>query len=166
MTETPWLNEQEQCMWRGFQGMWRNLHRAVERDLLERAALSAADFSILVPLSEAPEQRLRARDLCRLLGWDRSRLSHQIRRMEQRELLSRGQCHTDARGTVIELSDHGWTTLQRAAPGHVTAVRANFFDVLSAADVAALDDISRRVSDRIASLNPDQRSRPRVATDL
>ena len=155
MTETRWLNEREQRMWRGFQGMWRNLDRAVERDLMDGAALSAADFSVLVPLSEAPDRRLRARDLGRLLDWDRSRLSHQIRRMEQRELLTRSSCPTDARGTFIELTKHGWEMLQQAAPGHVQAVRANFFDVLTDADVVALEDISRRVNDRIGSLNLD-----------
>jgi DNA-binding MarR family transcriptional regulator len=155
MTETRWLNEQEQRMWRRFQEMWRNLDRAVERDLMDRTALSSADFSVLVPLSEAPGHRLRARDLGRLLDWDRSRLSHQIRRMEQRELLTRSSCPTDARGTFIELTQKGWATLQQAAPGHVQAVRANFFDVLTDADVVALEDISRRVNDRIGSLNLD-----------
>jgi DNA-binding MarR family transcriptional regulator len=155
MTETCWLSEQEQRMWRGFQGMWRNLDRAVERDLMEGAALSAADFAVLVPLSEAPERRLRARDLGRSLDWDRSRLSHQIRRMEQRELLTRSTCPTDARGTFIELTEHGWKLVQQAAPGHVQAVRAHFFDVLTNADVVALEDISRRVNDRIANLHLD-----------
>jgi len=155
MTQARWLNEQEQRMWRSFQGMWRNLDRAVERDLMDGAALSAADFAVLVALSEAPDRRLRARDLGRCLDWDRSRLSHQIRRMEQRELLIRSSCPTDARGTFIKLTNHGWELVQQAAPGHVQAVRANFFDVLTDADVAALEDISRRVNDRIASLNLD-----------
>ena len=101
MTEPRWLSEQEQRMWREFQGMRRHLDRALERDLMDRAALSAADFAVLVPLSEAPDRRLRARDLGRVLEWDRSRLSHQIRRMEQRELLTRSNCPTDARGTFI-----------------------------------------------------------------
>ena len=76
--------------------------------------------------------------------------------MEQRELLTRSSCPTDARGTFIELTEHGWEMLQQAAPGHVQAVRANFFDVLTDADVAALQDISRRVNDRIGSLGSDQ----------
>jgi DNA-binding MarR family transcriptional regulator len=155
MTQTRWLNEQEQRMWREFQRMARNLDRALERDLIDRAGLSSADFSVLVPLSEAPYHRLRARELGRVLDWDRSRLSHQIRRMEQRGLLTRGNCPTDARGTVIGLTEHGWTTLQQAAPGHVQAVRANFFDVLTDADIVALDDICRRVNERIASLDLD-----------
>jgi DNA-binding MarR family transcriptional regulator len=155
MTQTRWLNEQEQRMWREFQRMARNLDRASERDLMDRAGLSSADFLILVPLSEAPEHRLRARELGRILDWDRSRLSHQIRRMEQRGLLIRGNCPTDARGTVIGLTEHGWTTIQQAAPGHVQAVRVNFFDVLTDADIVALDDICRRVNKRIASLDLD-----------
>ena len=163
MTQTRWLDEHEQRMWRGFQGMWRHLDRALERDLMDRAGMSAADFSILVPLSEAPDHRLRARDLGRLLDWDRSRLSHQIRRMEQRELLTRSNCPTDARGTFIELAKHGWAMLQQAAPGHVQAVRANFFDVLTEADVAALDDISRRVNERIESLNLDHHTCAKAA---
>jgi DNA-binding MarR family transcriptional regulator len=155
MTQTRWLNEQEQRMWREFQRMARNLDRAFERDLMVRAGLSSADFSVLVPLSEAPEHRLRARELGRILNWDRSRLSHQIRRMEQRGLLIRSHCPTDARGTVIELTEDGWTTLQQAAPGHVEAVRVNFFDVLTDADRVALDDICPRVNKRIESLNLD-----------
>lgn len=152
MTPTRWLSEQEQRMWREFQKMARNLDRAFERDL-DQAGLSSADFSIMVPLSEAPGQRLRARELGRILDWDRSRLSHQIRRMEQRALVIRGNCPTDARGTVVELTEYGWTTLQQAAPGHVQAVRVNFFDVLTDADQAALHDICRRVNQRIASHN-------------
>jgi len=164
MTQGRWLNEQEQRMWRSFQGMWRNLDRAVERDLMDGAALSAADFAVLVALSEAPDRRLRARDLGRCLDWDRSRLSHQIRRMEQRELLIRSSCPTDARGTFIKLTNHGWELVQQAAPGHVQAVRANFFDVLTDADVAALEDISRRVNDRIESLNLDHNPCAKAAT--
>jgi DNA-binding MarR family transcriptional regulator len=160
MTETGWLNEQEQRMWREFQRMARNLDRALERDLMDHAGLSSADFSILVPLSEAPDHQLRARELVRILDWARDRLSHQIRRMEQRGLLIRGNCPTDARGTVIGLTEHGWTTLQQAAPGHVQAVRAHFFDVLTGADVAALDDLCRRVNKRIASLDHNTCAEP------
>ena len=155
MTQTRWLNEQEQRMWREFQRMARNLDRALERDLTDRAGLSSADFSVLVPLSEAPDHRLRARELVRILEWDRGRLSHQIRRMEQRGLLIRGNCPTDARGTVIGLTEHGWTTIQQAAPGHVQTVRVHFFDVLTDADIVSLDDICRRVNKRIASLDLD-----------
>lgn len=153
-------------MWRDFQVMRRNLDRALERDLMDSAGLSSADFAILVPLSEAPDHRLRARDLGRFLDWDRSRLSHQIRRMEQRALVERSVCPSDARGTFVGLTESGWQTIQEAAPSHVETARVNFFDVLTAADVACLSDISRRVIERIASLSSESAGCPEAAVDL
>ncbi|MDQ1538088.1 MAG: hypothetical protein QOE58_2481 [Actinomycetota bacterium] len=164
MTETRWLNQQEQRTWRGYQRMWRHVDRALERDLMEGAALSGADFIILVTLSEAPDRQLRGRDLGRALDWDRGRVSHQVRRMEQRELVTRTSCPTDARGTIIQLTEHGWEMIQKAAPAHVQAVRDNFFDVLTDADLVALEDISRRVNDRVASLNRGDWPHAKAAT--
>ena len=163
-TETRWLTDEEQHMWRSLQTMWRTLDRAVERDLTDSSGLSGADFSILVPLSEAPDRKLRARDLGLFLDWDRSRLSHQIRRMEQRQLVARSNCPTDARGTFIQLTDFGWETIQAAAPSHVETVRSLLFDVLTPADVAVLTDISERVSARIAGVTGVQTSCPQSAS--
>ncbi len=154
MDKPRWLSADEQRMWRSFQAMQRQLFRALERDLAENSGLSAADFAVLVPLSEAPERQLRARDLGQHLDWDRSRLSHQVRRMEQRGLLVRRDCPTDARGTVVELTADGWTAIERAAPDHVEAVRLNLFDLLTEADVAFLQDIAERVTTALSVTEP------------
>ncbi len=153
MDEPRWLSADEQRMWRSFQAMQRHLSDAVERDLQE-SGLSTADFAVLASLSEATDRRLRARDLGQLLDWDRSRLSHQMRRMEQRGLIVRRDCPTDARGTVVALTADGWTAIQRAAPTHVEAVRVNLFDVLTEADVAFLRDVSERVTARAEARLP------------
>jgi len=56
------------------------------------AGLSLGDFDVLVALSEAPGQRLRAFELAAVLEWEKSRLSHHVRRMEQRGArLARGR---------------------------------------------------------------------------
>ena len=141
-------------MWRAYQVMQRDLERTLERDLLERSGLSNADFAILVQLSEAPQRRLRARDLGQQLDWDRSRLSHQIRRMEQRGHVERQDCPTDARGTFIQLTDQGWNVIVRAAPMHVAAVRANLFDALSGSEVAALHAIADKIGAHLLEINP------------
>src|ERR1700709_882272 len=103
MTQTRWLTAQEQRMWRSFHQMRRALDRGLERQLADGAGLSTADFEVLVPLSEAQQRRLRARDLGRMVSWDRSRLSHHLRRMEQRGLVERLDCPGDARGTITPL---------------------------------------------------------------
>ena len=48
--------------------------------------MSAADYAVMVPLSEAPNGQLRTKDLGIALGWDRSRTSHQVTRMVKRGL--------------------------------------------------------------------------------
>ncbi|MEU8269795.1 MarR family transcriptional regulator [Sphaerisporangium sp. NPDC049002] len=149
MTETRWLDEREQRMWRAFATMRRRLDSAMERHL-NGENLSMADYQLLVPLSEAPGGRIRARELRRLAGWDRSRLSHQLRRMEQRGLVGREDCPGDARGTVIRLTSEGRSAIEAAAPGHVETVRRLFIDVLTPEEIETLTSIARRVLARIA----------------
>ncbi len=134
-------------MWRGYLRMRRGLDEAIERQLSEEG-LSTADFELLVPLSEVRDNVLRARDLGRLVGWDRSRLAHQLRRMEQRGLVHRFDCPTDARGTMVELTEEGRTLITRAAPGHVETVRRVFVDLLDPAEVDTLTAIATRVAER------------------
>ncbi|WP_329548543.1 MarR family transcriptional regulator [Streptomyces sp. NBC_01356] len=151
MTETRWLTDTEHTMWRRFREMRNVLDRAIEQQFGE-SGLSGADYEVLVPLSQAPDRRLRARDLGNAMNWDRSRLSHQIRRMEQRGLLSRTDCTTDGRGTFIELTDAGWETLAAAAPSHVETVREVFFDLLTAHEVEVLAAVSEKVTSHIATI--------------
>jgi DNA-binding MarR family transcriptional regulator len=137
-------------MWRAFTDMQLQLNSVLDRQLTHESGLSAADYALLVPLSQAPDHRLRARDLRRWVGWDRSRLAHQVRRMEQRGLISRHQCATDARGTMIQLTPEGLKAIEAAAPGHVEAVRRYFVDLLSPAEMDTLREVAERVLGRIA----------------
>ena len=137
-------------MWRAFHRMRRDLDRGLERQLAQDAGLSSADFEVWVPVSEAADRQLRARDLVRILSWDRSRLSHHLRRMESRGLIERRDCPGDARGTVIALTPAGWSLIQAAAPAHVAAVRSYVFDVLTPADVRTFAGLAERITDRIA----------------
>ncbi len=140
-------------MWRAFVGMRRALDLAVERQLAE-AGLSTADYELLVPLSEAPGLVLRVRDLGRTVAWDRSRLAHQLRRMEQRGLVSRFECPTDARGTMVRLTDKGREVIESAAPGHVETVRRHLVDLLTPDEIDAILRISERVIDASGAVTP------------
>lgn len=154
MTDGPWLSDNQQQVWRAFLTMCRDLDRAIEGQLAE-VGLSAADFAVLVPLSEAPHHQLRARDLGRFIAWDRSRLSHHIRRMEQRGLLSRHSCDVDARGTYIQLTERGVTAVHTAAPGHAQTLRSSVFDELSEQELHTLRVISERISSRLSDDCPE-----------
>lgn len=155
MADPRWLDDREQHAWRSVNEMHRRLSVAVERRLLLDSGLSRADYQVLVPLSESPDGRLRARDLARGAGWEKSRLSHQMRRMEQRGLVERQDCATDARGAYVRLTPTGRQAIEAAAPGHVEYVRRMLFDLLSPAEVDTLAAVADRVLARLAEDEAD-----------
>jgi DNA-binding MarR family transcriptional regulator len=155
MTAPRWLDEREQRAWRGYTQMERRLTKVLGQQLVRDAGLSAADYELLVPLSEAAEDQLRARDLARMVGWEKSRLSHQLTRMEQRGLVERRECPTDARGAFITLTVAGRAAIEGAAPQHVEAVREHFMDLLTEAEIAVLTGITGRVLDRLEQAGPE-----------
>src|SRR5438132_5876095 len=89
MAEPRWLDERQQHVWQGYLHLNQDLLALLEQQLARESGLSGADYRVLHPLSEAPSGLLRARDLGREIGWDRSRLSHQLSRMEKRGLVVR-----------------------------------------------------------------------------
>lgn len=153
MSETRWLNEDEQRMWRRYRDVNQLLELAIERQLQRDAAMSQSDYSVLVCLSEANEKGLRARELGAALGWDRSRVSHQVRRMEGRGLVAKGTCVEDGRGTVVALTADGADAIAEVAPKHVEKVRELFIDIVSEDEVRALTDVYERIIARIDAVD-------------
>jgi DNA-binding MarR family transcriptional regulator len=140
-----WLDDREQHVWQAYRHLNQDLYAALEDHLMRDAGLSGADYSVLVPLSEEPTGVLRARELCTEIGWDRSRLSHHISRMEQRGLVAREECAEDARGLMIRLTDAGRRAIEDAAPLHAEAVHRYFFDLLSKAELETLAAVFDRL---------------------
>ena len=145
MDEPRWLDEQEERAWRGYRRMRRLLDLELARELMQDAGLSEPDYDVLSDLSETPEQRLRLSELADRMLWSRSRLSHHISRMQQRGLVTREECATDGRGSVVVLTPAGRQAVEAAAPGHVAAVRRHLIDRLTPAEVSALGTLSQRV---------------------
>jgi len=125
-----WLSEDEQQTWRLALHTHKLLLRQLDRDL-HSDGLSAHDYEILVGLSEAPDRRMRMTELADATSQSRSRLSHQITRMETRDLVRREECEGDKRGTWAVLTDFGMATIERVAPRHVESVRTHFIDRLT-----------------------------------
>ena len=124
-----WLSADEQQAWRATVHLSQLLLRQLDRDLSAHG-LNGHDYEILVELSEAPDQRLRMTELADATSQSRSRLSHQISRMENRGLVRRDECEGDKRGTFAVLTQHGADTISEVAPHHVASVRRHFIDQL------------------------------------
>lgn len=130
--EVPWLDDDEQTLWRAMMDAAKAVERAMDTRLLATEEISSADFSVLVQLSEAEGGTVRMRELCEALRWDRSRMSHQITRMARRGLVNKLRCTSDSRGIDVELTAHGRDVIERAAPDHVRMIRRIVFDELDA----------------------------------
>jgi DNA-binding MarR family transcriptional regulator len=148
-TADPTVSAAEWEAWRAFLDMRAHLDRELERQLQRDAGLSSADYGILDTLSKARDRRLRGRDLGELLAWEKSRVSHQVSRMEARGLVDRQECPEDARGTWIGITPEGRRTYLRATRDHGTTLHKYFFDVLKPGELELLAGISRRVLDAI-----------------
>jgi len=145
MDVTRWLTPPEDRAWRGWLAMSERLRSQVGRDLLADSGLSDADYMVLVHLSEAEEHRIRLSDLATRLNWSRSRLSHQLDRMQARGRVRREECPSDARGTFAVLDRCGLDEIARAAPKHVDSVRRHFIDVLDDHELTQLAAIAERI---------------------
>jgi DNA-binding MarR family transcriptional regulator len=106
------------------------MNYAMNRELQRNSDLSLADYHVLNALTASPGGRLQISDLAALIGWERSRASHQLRRLCERGLAERVPSKDDGRATDATLTKAGREAIEAAAPGHVTLVRELFFDPL------------------------------------
>jgi len=150
--EAPrWLSAQEQCAWRAYLAAHRLLIHQLDREL-QAKGLSLSDYEILVRLSESPGHRLRMSELADATIQSRSKLSHQITRMEAAGLVTREGCEHDRRGTFAVLTQAGWETVQRVAPDHVASVRKHFIDQLTPEQIRTLEEAFTPIVDRLQAV--------------
>ena len=143
-----WLTDDEQRAWRAYIQLAQLLMRQLDRDL-HPFGLSMHDYEILVELSEATRNRLRMTELADRTAQSRSRLSHQVSRMEARGLVVREGCEGDKRGTFAVLTELGAEVIVQVAPHHVASVREHFIDQLAADGLGALAEACEPVLDRL-----------------
>jgi DNA-binding MarR family transcriptional regulator len=147
-TATRWLTDDEQCTWRTHLEVNKLLMHQLEKDL-QPFGLTNNDYEILVNLSESPDRRMRMSDLAAATLQSKSRLSHQVTRMEGAGLVRRENCESDRRGLYAVLTDDGVATMRKVAPHHVASVRRHFIDLLSPEALAELRDSLTPVADHL-----------------
>jgi DNA-binding MarR family transcriptional regulator len=134
--------------WQAYQRMRLQLNGRISRELHRHTGLSEADFDILFFLEESPDGSVRSIALRCGLEWEKSRLSHQLRRMEGRGLI------TKSADAVVQLTDKGREQIAAARACHGAAVSRYFGDVLTNEQLAALTTISDQVVSRLTQDRP------------
>src|SRR2546423_6744864 len=105
--EPPWLDDDEQAVWRRYISVMRLLPDRLNASLSRGHGITLIDYEVLARLSEAPLRRLRMTELAEGALLSKSRLSHQISRMEKEGLVRRGAWASGRRGRFWGLSRPG-----------------------------------------------------------
>lgn len=134
---------EELRIWRDFVETTGFLTSRVSARLQVDSSLSSGDYAVLLALTEAPEQRMRSSALAAHIGWERSRLSHHLGRMERRGLIRREEYATVPRGAQVLLSPAGAEAFHQATYPHLRTIRELFVDALSPDQLRAAGDIAR-----------------------
>jgi DNA-binding MarR family transcriptional regulator len=146
------FSERDWALWRAFTLMSRQLIGTVEQRLRDDAGISSPDFEILHALSLQDGHQARSRDLGEMLTWEKSRISHQVKRMVERGLVARIECATDLRGTWVALAPAGRAALDAALPGYREQVFASFTGLLDGDDATSFAQSALKV---IQATDPD-----------
>lgn len=135
------LNPVELRAWRGLIETTPLLRQRLDRLLMADSGLSGSDYPVLVTLFERGDRPVRSTELADLIGWEQSRLSHHLRRMERRGLIRRATLEADNRVAEVHLTDQGRKGYLDATRAHSRAVRSHFADVLTTRQQESLIEI-------------------------
>jgi len=158
--EPNWLDAREDRAWRAFMHAHHRLSVRLNQLLLQDAGVTPGDYEILAVLSEHPTGRLPARELCALLQWEKSRLSHQVRHLQEQGLAAREPNPADGRSSMICLLPAGRRAIEDAAPEHVANVRRYLIDLLSPAELDMFTALNERVLRGLTGESSPEQSAP------
>lgn len=149
--DVPWLDARERAAWLRLAAVVELLPGALDAQLERDADLSRFEYYVLAMLSEAPAWTLRMSALAQRTNATLPRLSHVVRRLEDRRLVERSTCATDRRATNARLTEAGWALVVDSAPGHVRFVRSRVLDALTSEQVDQLHNIAEAI---LANVDP------------
>ena len=144
-----WLTTAEVDSWLSVVRLMTWLPWSIDQQLQRDSNLGMVEYQVLAMLSESPERRMRMSSLAEVTNASLSRLSHLVKRLEERGLVRREPDPADGRFTHAILTEKGFQALAGAAPGHVAHVRSLVIDVLSPEQMRRLGQAADRIMSRI-----------------
>ena len=147
MTTTPrWLDAEERRAWLAYVEFSTLLSDHLNRQLRRDAGMTHSDYILLAHLSSIPQGTLTMSELAERLKITRSRLTHAVTRLQEAGYLDRYEDPENRRSQLAALTAEGREFLERAAPGHVEAVRRGVFDALTPEQVRQFAEIGEAIN--------------------
>ena len=139
------LSQRELRIWHAFVLMGQDVLGMVGRDLEQATGLTGSEFGVLSRLAAIGKGEMRQQELARIMGWEKSRLSHQLSRMQARKLIERRV--DDGRATLVAPTRIGREKLKSAIPVHAESVRRHLLSRLTEAQIETMIRVSNLLGD-------------------
>ena len=133
--------------WEGMLETSRSLRRAAEELLTRESDLSVSMLGLLGRLALADDRRLRQTAIAHAMGLSLSRVSRVVDLLEERGLVVRQACPSDARATNVVLTQAGAECTTAAQAQLYALVRKAFFDRVTAEELHVLARVFQRLID-------------------
>lgn len=130
------------------------LTERIEAALKCQSGLSMPEYSVLLMTDRAGEAGIRPSVLAHKVVFSRSRLTHTMKRLESRNLISRRPCQGDGRGGLVFLTDAGKRLFDEAAIIQRDVIRRLFLNEITPEEIDMLTGLFSRVSERINNDTP------------
>ncbi|MGI9824362.1 MarR family winged helix-turn-helix transcriptional regulator [Agromyces sp. Marseille-Q5079] len=137
---------------------WESLFRAqvtVIRTLSESfpsELISLNEYDVLFNICRAPGRRLRLKDLNRSVLISQPSVSRMLDRLSSRGLVTKVPDPVDGRGTIVSITDDGFTLYRQVAYQHIAAIERSVGAGLDDDELVTLTDLCRRM--RLAIADP------------
>jgi DNA-binding MarR family transcriptional regulator len=119
--------------------------RSLDAELQAEHGLTVNDYEALLLLSRADGNRMRRIDLAGELQLTASGVTRLLSGLEQKGLVDKATCSSDARVTYAVLTAAGRNKLEEAACSHVAAIRAVFEERYSETELTTLNTLLSRL---------------------
>jgi len=139
------LSPRELRIWHAFRLMGEDVLARVGRDIAQATGLSGPEFGVLSRLAAIGKGEMRQQMLATVMGWDKSRLSHQLTRMQERELIVRQR--SSGQAVLVVLTEIGRERLEAARPVHAESVRRHLLSRLSTEQIDTIVRVSNLLGD-------------------
>ena len=143
------MAEAEEAAWLRLIAVAELLPVALDAQLLRDAHLTHFEYRVLMVLADSDDLTSRMTRLASETNASLPRLSHVVRRLEERGLLVRFPCPEDRRATNARLTDAGLSLFAEAEPGHGETIRALVTTALTPEQLEQLYTIGGIILERL-----------------
>ena len=140
--------------WRAFHKIGTSLLPHLGRQVTNHSGISGAEYVVLVALSELSAPSVNLNRLATGLGWEISRMSHQVSRMDEAGLVKKTKNLEDSRCFDVSITAKGRNIAEAAIPLQSKEINHCFSEVLTQAQMKALIEISEAISNHMKENHP------------